>query len=124
MPILLIPAMQNAMELLSKTCADCGVFENNVYFFACPGQETFLRGHTYINKYAKESNTKYPEGISSTKVRKHVTTLSTILNMKETEMDQLAGFLGHDITVHRKFYRLPKGMLQLAKVSKVLTALE
>lgn len=39
-------------------------------------------------------------------------------------MDQLAGFLGHDISVHRKFYRLPEGTLQLAKVSKVLMALE
>ncbi|XP_041929786.1 uncharacterized protein LOC121693962 [Alosa sapidissima] len=123
-PILLTPEMQNAMELLMKSRADCGVLEGNVYFFARPGQDTFLRGHTYINQFAKESNAKYPERISSTKLRKHVSTLSTILNLKDTEMDQLAGFLGHDITVHRKFYRLPEGTLQLAKVSKVLMALE
>ncbi|CAM4567685.1 unnamed protein product [Leuciscus chuanchicus] len=39
-------------------------------------------------------------------------------------MDQLADFLGHDIRVHRKFCRLLEGMLQLAKISKVLMALE
>ncbi|XP_076128614.1 uncharacterized protein LOC143117439 isoform X1 [Alosa pseudoharengus] len=39
-------------------------------------------------------------------------------------MDQLADFLGHNIAVHRKFYRLPEGTLQLAKVSKVLMAME
>lgn len=31
---------------------------------------------------------------------------------------------GHDIRVHRQYYRLPKGTLQLAKISKVLLAVE
>ncbi|KAJ8389499.1 hypothetical protein AAFF_G00118890, partial [Aldrovandia affinis] len=44
--------------------------------------------------------------------------------MTNTEMDQLASFLGHDIRVHREFYRLPEKTLQLAKVSKLLLALE
>ena len=39
-------------------------------------------------------------------------------------MDQLADFMGHDIRVHRQFYRLPEGTLQLAKISKLLLALE
>ncbi|XP_019212192.1 uncharacterized protein LOC102080509 isoform X3 [Oreochromis niloticus] len=39
-------------------------------------------------------------------------------------MDILANFLGHDIRVHREYYRLPEGTLELAKVSKVLIALE
>ncbi|XP_041816802.1 uncharacterized protein LOC121623553 [Chelmon rostratus] len=39
-------------------------------------------------------------------------------------MDQLATFLGHDIRVHREFYRLPESTLQLAKVSKLLMAME
>ncbi|KAK0131234.1 hypothetical protein N1851_034056 [Merluccius polli] len=39
-------------------------------------------------------------------------------------MDNLADFLGHDIQVHRKYYRLPEGTLQLAKVSKILLAME
>ncbi|KAK7907618.1 hypothetical protein WMY93_016230 [Mugilogobius chulae] len=33
-------------------------------------------------------------------------------------------FPGHDVRVHRQFYRLPEGTLQLAKVSKILMALE
>ena len=32
----------------------------------------------------------------------------------------LAGFLGHDITVHREYYRLPENTLQVAKVGKLL----
>ncbi|XP_062391598.1 uncharacterized protein LOC134079526 [Sardina pilchardus] len=47
-----------------------------------------------------------------------------VLNMTETEMDQLANFLGHDLVVHREYYRLPEGTLQLAKIRKVLMSIE
>ncbi|XP_045076268.1 uncharacterized protein LOC121566168 isoform X2 [Coregonus clupeaformis] len=67
---------------------------------------------------------KNPEALTSTRLRKQVATLSTLLNLKENEMDQLATFLGHDIRVHREFYRLPESTLQLAKVSKLLIAIE
>lgn len=39
-------------------------------------------------------------------------------------MDILAQFMGHDIRVHRNFYRLPQDTLQMATVSKLLLALE
>jgi len=32
--------------------------------------------------------------------------------------------MGHDIKVHREFYRLPEETLQVAKVSKLLLAME
>ena len=44
--------------------------------------------------------------------------------MNDTDMDQLANFMGHDIRIHREYYRLPEGTLQLAKISKVLMAPE
>ncbi|XP_073730464.1 uncharacterized protein [Misgurnus anguillicaudatus] len=50
--------------------------------------------------------------------------MSKILNLDENEADQLADFLGHDIRIHRQYYRLPEGTLQLAKMSKVLMAME
>ncbi|XP_053407910.1 uncharacterized protein LOC128559626 [Mercenaria mercenaria] len=40
--------------------------------------------------------------------------------MRDFEQDLLATFQGHDIRVHREFYRLPESMLQIAKISKVL----
>lgn len=36
----------------------------------------------------------------------------------------MADVLDHNIAVHRKHYRLPESTLQLAKVSKVLLAME
>ena len=40
----------------------------------------------------------------------------------EHELDELAGYLGHDLTIHRKYYRLPENTVQLAKVTKILMA--
>jgi len=55
-------------------------------------------------------------------LRKHVTTISQVLNLKENELDidLLAQFMGHDIRVHREFYRLPLDVLQTAEVAKIL----
>lgn len=50
--------------------------------------------------------------------------MSKVLNLEENEADQLADFLGHDIRDHREYYHFPEGTLQLAKMSKVLMAME
>lgn len=39
-------------------------------------------------------------------------------------MDQVAKFLGHDICIHREYYRLSENTLQLSKMSKLLLATE
>lgn len=36
----------------------------------------------------------------------------------------LADFLGHNINVHREYYRLPEATIQVTKISKLLLALE
>ncbi|KAM9477350.1 uncharacterized protein Hap1MRO34_010195 isoform 2-T2 [Clarias gariepinus] len=123
-PILLTTDMLSSMEVLVSYRRACGVPDENPYFFARPEAETHLRGSDAIRRIAGECGAKHPETLSSTKLRKQVSTLSTVLNLKDNEMDILANFLGHDIRVHRQYYRLPEGTLQLAKVSKVLLALE
>ncbi|XP_067456263.1 uncharacterized protein [Thunnus thynnus] len=123
-PLLLTPDMLSSMEALVAHRRACGVPDENPFFFSRPEAETHLRGSDAIRQIARECGAKHPETLSSTKLRKHVSTLSTVLNLRDNEMDILANFLGHDIRVHRQYYRLPEGTLQLAKVSKVLIALE
>ena len=45
-----------------------------------------------------------PEHLRTTKLRKHITTMSELLNLNENEIDILADYLGQDIRVHREFY--------------------
>lgn len=123
-PVLLKPSMVSSMELLAKTREKCGVLKENIYMFARPGTLSAYRGGECIQKYAKDCGAKNPDSLTSTKLRKHIATMSQVLNLQENEADQLANFLGHDIRVHRHYYRLPQGTLQLAKMSKVLLAVE
>lgn len=59
-----------------------------------------------------------------TQLGKHVATLSQLLNLKDDELDQLAKFVGYDITEHRKHSCLTENTLLLAKMSKSLMAME
>lgn len=123
-PVLLTPAMQQTLDLLVSKRQECGILPENKYLFARPSSLTCYRGSDCLRYYAKVCGAKSPESLTSTKLRKQTGTLSQVLNLSNTELDQLADFLGHDIRVHRQFYRLPEGTLQLAKISKILLALE
>ncbi|XP_016309118.1 uncharacterized protein LOC107663407 isoform X4 [Sinocyclocheilus anshuiensis] len=123
-PILLTPKMLCSLELLVKQREPCGVLKDNGYMFARPEAMTHFRGSDCLRGFAKACGAKCPKSLTSTRLRKHAAILSTVLNMTETEMDQLANFLGHDIKINREFCRLPEKSLQLAKICKVLMALE
>ncbi|XP_047669341.1 uncharacterized protein LOC125141181 isoform X1 [Tachysurus fulvidraco] len=123
-PVLLTPKMLGALELLVKNRETCGVLKENVYLFARPTAMSHYRGLDCIRNFAKHCGADSPYALTSTKLRKQAATLSTVLNLRDTDLDQLANFLGHDIRIHREYYRLPEKTLQLAKVSKVLMALE
>lgn len=44
--------------------------------------------------------------------------------MTECELQELARHMGHELSVHRQFYRLQEDVTELAKVSKLLLAVE
>lgn len=46
------------------------------------------------------------------------------MDLKENELEWLATHMGHDLRVHREYYRLPENTLQTAKVGKLLMAIE
>ena len=67
---------------------------------------------------------KCPNGIKSTKLPKFFATVSQIVDLKENELDWLAKHMSHDINVHWQYYRLQESTLELAKVSKLLLAVD
>jgi len=50
--------------------------------------------------------------------------MAQVVSLKEHETESLATFMGHDITVHRQFYRLPLDVMQVARISKIFLAAE
>ncbi|KAJ4925111.1 hypothetical protein JOQ06_017848 [Pogonophryne albipinna] len=69
-----------------------------------------------------EPTTSNPQNLTTAVTESHYS--ERILNLKNNELDQLANFLGHDIRVHRDFYRLPEATIEIAKISKILLAME
>ncbi|XP_070401383.1 uncharacterized protein [Nothobranchius furzeri] len=122
--VLLTPEMTRAVELMVTKRKECGIPDDNTYLFAVPKCLTYYRGHDALRTLSEQCGAKKPEYLRSTQLRKEIATTSQILNLKDNELDQLADFLGHDISVHRQFYRLSEPTVQSAKISKLLLALE
>lgn len=122
--MLLTPEMVNALNLIVEKRTECGVPDGNEYLFAVPKCLSYYRGHHNLKRLADECGAKKPDYLRSTQLRKEMATTSQILNLRNNELDQLADFLGHDISVHRQFYRLSEPTIRSAKISKLLLALE
>lgn len=119
--VLLTREMQNQLNTLVEARALAGVSPSQHFLFARPGPaEHPYRGSDCLRFFSQECNAKRPTLLTSTLLRKQLATLAQVLNMSENSQDILATFQGHDIRVHREFYRLPEGALQIAKVTKLL----
>jgi len=123
-PILLTAALQSQIDVLMNSRAAVGIPDTNVYVFAQSGSNDPIRSSDCLRTLAVCSGASKPSLITSTKLRKHVATMSQIMNLKKNELDILASFMGHDLLVHRNYYRLPQDSMEMAKVSKVLMAME
>ncbi|KAJ8930816.1 hypothetical protein NQ314_016348 [Rhamnusium bicolor] len=85
--------------------------------------DLLLNGYKVLQKYATSCGAKNPGGITCTKLRKHLTTLSQVFSMSEFDLE-LATFMGHTIGIHRQSYRLPDDIYQTSKIAKILLLME
>ena len=111
------------MCCLVKHRAAVGVDQSNRYVFAAPTRcsKNFLRGYDCLSAVVDRLPLKEPSAIKSTKLRKYIATVSQIVDLNSSELDWLARHLGHDISVHRDYYRLHEHTIELSKVSRLLT---
>lgn len=115
--ILLPEKLKRQLDLLLKYRYIGGIKEDNKYMFARPGNAEFpVRATDALRKFGQECGAKHPELLTSTLFRKHIAVIAQMLNLKENELDVLAGFLGHDIRIHREFYRLPEDTTQVGEL--------
>ena len=124
-PMLLTQQMQNWISILISSRDNVGISKENPYMFARLHRGFgYIRGSDCLRTHAVDCGAEHPEYIRSTRLRKHIATMSQIVNLKENELDTLANFMGHDLRVHREYYRMPQETLQIAKLSKLLLTLE
>ena len=80
-------------------------------------------GHV-LQGIVKEINLESPEDIKATKMRKYTATVAQVLSLQPHELEWVAGHLGHNVSVHKDFYRVQESTLELCKVSKLLMAID
>ncbi len=122
--ILLNPELERAIQLIVEKRDACEVDRDNPFLFGRPkcSPTSFFSGQDCIRLFASQCGAKNPEHLRSTQLLKQVATMSQILSLKDNELDQLANFLGHDIRVHRDYYRLPDATIEIAKNLKAATS--
>jgi hypothetical protein len=125
-PIIITPEVQRAIEILIKTRDEVGVHPDNPYVFAVnnDNSKNNIRGCQAIANVVRHVELKNPEQLTSTKLRKYVATVSQIVDMNEAEIGWLARHLGHDIQIHKDFYRLQESTIEMAIVGNLLVAVD
>ncbi|XP_057291533.1 uncharacterized protein LOC130614143 isoform X3 [Hydractinia symbiolongicarpus] len=126
-PVLLLPDVVVAIDTLISTREAIGISDSNRFLFPTPsrGSKNPLRGYVCISNVTKKiANLESPERITSTKLRKYVATVAQITCLNDTEMEWLSNHLGHSVEVHKNAYRLHDSAVELAKVSRLLMAVD
>jgi len=123
-PILLTEAVQTAIDLLIECRSLAGVKASNTFVFALSHSDNCIRGSDVLRKVSLQCGAANPSTLTSTNFRKHIATLSQLIDLKDHELDSLAQFMGHDIRVHRKFYRLPNDVVQMSQLAKIFIMMD
>ena len=127
MPILLTLETKSAIELLIER-RPTSIPKENPFVFAraTKGSMDHLRGWDWVYSNVKEieGSLRQPKSITSTKLRKYIATVSQTAALSEVDIDWLVRHLGHDVHIHREFCHLHHFTTELAKVSKLLLAVD
>lgn len=116
-PIILSPDMKKQFDLLIILRQT--FVRENPYIFHSNGKG-FIDGTKILYKYAQKCGAECPKSITATRLRKHLATITQLLQFSESDLEQLSTFMGHTLKTHCDFYRMSDNLFQTAKVSKLL----
>lgn len=105
------------IELLIIKRKSADIPDCNPYLFAKPSEHSYFDGGRALVKFATESGLSNPKSVQSTNLRKHIATMTQLMKTRENEMEAVANFLGHDMAIHKQYYKLPDSAIHLAKIS-------
>ncbi|KAG5871775.1 hypothetical protein JTB14_023459 [Gonioctena quinquepunctata] len=83
-----------------------------------------MDGSSVLRKYAALCGAENPKTSTSSRLRKQIATVLQVINLNETEEEQVASFMGHTKKTYEEFYRLPQDVFQTAKIAKLLLMMD
>nr|CAI5817378.1 unnamed protein product [Callosobruchus analis] len=121
--ILFPKRIQYFIDVLLTIRSRC-VPSSNEYLFVNPKTiNRWISGYHTLKKLSSLSGVKNQSLFTSTRLRKQIATVLQVMNVNETEIEQFPNFMGHTKKTHEEYYRLLHDIFQIAKVSKILIAI-
>ncbi|KAG5869611.1 hypothetical protein JTB14_023855 [Gonioctena quinquepunctata] len=108
--------MLKTTDLLLEVRANF-VQDTNIHLFANTKSSSSINGSKAVYIHVRRAGARNAAALTSTKLRKHLATMSQVINLSEHDLEQ---FMGHTSDIHKSCYRLPNDVYQMAKVSKLL----
>lgn len=103
--VILVPEMLQKFIATLLEFREKYISSENEYLFALPQSKVkWGQGDIAIRNLAKKFDLKHPEAISSNKLRKHIATVTQLLNLSKEEIKQFSKFMGHTEQTHAEFY--------------------
>lgn len=118
-PVLFTDQMKKNTDLLLELRQQF-VQQINLFLFPNLNSSASISGSKAIYRHVRLAGVRNPATITSTKLRKHLATMSQVISLSRQDLEQLADFMGHTADIHKTYYRLPSDVYQMAKVSKLL----
>ncbi len=123
-PVLLNQAMQKRLDLIISLRDEAGTSPKNEYLFALPPTELqeikVINAGTTLKKLVKLSGATNPSSITATNLRKQLATMCVSMKLDDSEVADVADFMGHAELVHRNNYRQNTIDRQVVKMSQWL----
>ncbi|XP_074036111.1 uncharacterized protein isoform X2 [Leptinotarsa decemlineata] len=118
--VLLDDELLKCIKLLISYREQAGLTKNP-YLFGIPNTSTdCLDACTLLRNFSEQCGAKKPETLRGTTLRKHVATRSSVLDLDDTEVSDLANFMGHADKIHREHYRIPIATREISRMSRLL----
>lgn len=124
MPVLLHSQLQDCIELLLQYRLNTKIKFGNPYLFGIPGYDKHrykhLRACDLMRDYSSKCGAAKPFTLRGTILRKHIATKCITLNLSESEVTELANFMGHDMSIHKSHYRQSIPEIDIPRFSRLL----
>ncbi|KAF5306233.1 hypothetical protein FQR65_LT18584 [Abscondita terminalis] len=117
--------MEACINLLIHHRRSAKVSSMNPYVFAMPSaiEEEAKRSLEIVpllSKFAKACGAELPHVLKSVELRKHIATVGIKMQLSNSEVEALSGFMGHDVAIHKGIYRQRLPVNDIVKMSRLL----
>ncbi|XP_070515392.1 uncharacterized protein [Cardiocondyla obscurior] len=108
-PVLLHKEILHCMEMIVNYRTQAGVSKDNPFIFGIntmvEKRSAYLKACVLIRKYSKACGADIPSSLRCTTLRKHIATICITLDVSDTQINDLADFMGHHEKIHKSHYR-------------------